>query len=65
MGRGLIEMPTDFKEAYIKAKAEFISDKELSRNHYYVDEKTLIKWKRAVGFKAGDFAENKKRRKIQ
>jgi hypothetical protein len=60
-GTGYI-IPADFKEVYLTAKKKYVTDIEIALD-YVIDTKTLAKWKKAVGFKAGDFAENKKRRR--
>jgi hypothetical protein len=57
-----IKIPQDFRETYLEAKNNRVTDREIAEGHF-IDLKTLAKWKRLSGFKAGDFAYLKARRK--
>jgi uncharacterized protein YjcR len=56
-----IPIPENFKTIYLKAKMENNSDIELAAQ-FYVDPKTLIKWKKQTGIKKEDYEKQRKPR---
>jgi hypothetical protein len=56
-----IPIPENFKTIYIAAKDKNKSDVEIAES-FYIDPKTLIKWKLQTGIKKEDYEKQRKPR---